>query len=484
MNYLNNNLLLINEYRMLYNNGIDINKLIFKFDNNDLQKYNGIDYGRFRIFIDSCMLLLNKEKYQLYSKNQCGYKDFLERIKNNDRFNAYIEFIKEEGLLSTNQDIKVFLSLENRNGTPWDQIAKIRNAMAHMQYGNFTSSENGVIWYYYLYNKNKGIRKDLGIVFEPILHDLIQSFFSNYSYGVLFKVSFFSKYNFLKDRKSFFHDYYEFELKKEHLTKYDGYNNNPTSELAKKLRNEKELFDFISKNNNKFIITRKSGFNYIVKPKYIKFKRKYNLNNKTDYFYGLKILFDFNTELSNFLVHIGQLNDILYEYSIINSENNLSDLEKERYINSLRHQLLALQEDENAKLAFDIGFEYLKIMNFILRIEDDDYIKLKHYEVDVSMFSYDEKSLEKYINDNENRNSIHDYIIERMRNSLMHGRIDVTIDNRGALMLIFTDEYNKREEKIKIALDDLKIFLSQKCLYDNVPKDTACFIIQKNYNAY
>lgn len=79
MNYLNNNLLLINEHQNLYKNGINIDFLIEEFHNNRLPNHNGVDYGRLRIFIDSCMLLLNKEKYEFYSKKQCGYKDFLKK---------------------------------------------------------------------------------------------------------------------------------------------------------------------------------------------------------------------------------------------------------------------------------------------------------------------------------------------------------------------------------------------------------------------
>lgn len=479
MNYLNNNLLLINEYQNLYKDGIDIDLLISKFHNNKLANHNGVDYGRFRIFIDSCMLLLNKEKYEFYMKNQCGYKDYLQNIKSNTYFNSYIGSVKKELMLLKKQDIEVFHSLKNKNITPWKQMAKIRNSMAHMQYGNFTSAENGFIRYYYLYNKDKGVRKDYGIVFESILHDLIHTFFSNYSYGVLFKVSLFSKYNFLKNKKSLFFDYYEFKLKEEYLTKYDGHSINPTSELAKISRNEKELLAYISQNGAKFSITKKSGFNYIFNPKYIKFKRKYNLNNKTDYYYGLKTLFDFNTEISNFLVHIGQLNEVLYKYSIIHSDSSFSYIEKENYKKKFKNILSALEEDENAKFAFDIGFEYLKIMNFILRIEDDDYVKLEYDKVDVSMFLYKENDLKKYIENNENKVSLQNYIIDRMRNSLMHGRIDISLNNKGNIIFVFTDKYYKREEKIEILFNDLQNFLNQKILYENIPTETS-FLIFNN----
>lgn len=54
----------------------------------------------------------------------------------------------------------------------------IRKSMAHMQYGNFFSQENGTLILYWLYNKDDGIRKDSGIVFEFVLHELIQRFFN------------------------------------------------------------------------------------------------------------------------------------------------------------------------------------------------------------------------------------------------------------------------------------------------------------------
>ena len=37
----------------------------------------------------------------------------------------------------------------------------------------------------------------------------------------------------------------------------------------------------------------------------------------------------------------------------------------------------------------------MKIMNFALRTEDDDYEKLDYAKVDVSMFFYDEEALRK-----------------------------------------------------------------------------------------
>ena len=70
-NYLNNNILLINEYEKLYFDEINIDRVIEKFRNNEFDNYSGFDYGRFRVFIvfiDSCLLLFNKEKLNRYIK--------------------------------------------------------------------------------------------------------------------------------------------------------------------------------------------------------------------------------------------------------------------------------------------------------------------------------------------------------------------------------------------------------------------------------
>ena len=66
LNYINNNLVLINEYQNLYFQDINIDKLIEGFRTEDIIMHNGFDYGRFRVFIDSCSLLLNKEKLNNY----------------------------------------------------------------------------------------------------------------------------------------------------------------------------------------------------------------------------------------------------------------------------------------------------------------------------------------------------------------------------------------------------------------------------------
>ena len=74
-NYLNNNIVLINMYENLYANGIRIDEIIQMFKKGEFAQYSGFDFGRFRVFVDGCLLLINKEKRN-YSAPRLGYINF------------------------------------------------------------------------------------------------------------------------------------------------------------------------------------------------------------------------------------------------------------------------------------------------------------------------------------------------------------------------------------------------------------------------
>ena len=199
-----------------------------------------------------------------------------------------------------------------------------------------------------------------------------------------------------------------------------------------------------------------------------------------EYFYGLKTFLDFETELSNFLVHISQINNVFYAYCTKRDSKNVTQNEIEEYKKQLEKSLLELYEDENAKISFKIGFVYLYSMNFALRTEDDDYEKLKYQDLNVSKFKYQNENWEQYRRRNETQNcSIQKYIVERMRNSLMHGHIEILLNKKGEIEFVFRDKYNKRNEVISIILEDLEEFLSQQCLYSGIPKKTLIFRVQQ-----
>lgn len=482
LNYINNNLVLINEYQNLYLHEISIDKLIEGFRTEEIIMHNGFDYGRFRVFIDSCLLLLNKEKLNNYYKNRYSFKDFIKEVENDINLKDYYELIKQEQLTSDISNICLYHSFENKKKNPCYQVMTIRNAMAHMQYGYFSSQKNGTMIYYYLYNKDHGIRKDSGIVFEWVLHELIQRFFSNYSSGLLFKYTFFSRYSFRLRKKSIWKYYfYEITPKICNENLYNGYNQGIMSKLAKVSQDNKKLLRFLKENNER-INVKELELNRTIKIRnYKKLAKKLKLQTRDDYIYGLKAFLDFEGELSNFLIHISQLNNVFYSYCTKRDSENVTQNEIEKYKKQLEKSLLELREDKNAKISFKIGFVYLYAMNFALRTEDDDYEELKYQELNVSKFKYQKENWIQYSQRNKTQNCLFPrYIVERMRNSLMHGNIEILLNNKGKIEFIFRDKYNKRDEVISIILEDLEEFLSQKCLYTGIPKKTLTFLVQKS----
>lgn len=138
LSYLNNNFTLISKYQELYKNGINIDIIIEKFISGELLSNTYFDYARFRVFIDSCMLLFNKEKINNFLKHEFSFNQFVEKVKLNENFNSYINLIKDMNIIPNIDGIKLFYPFDNKKLKPWDQVAIIRNAIAHMQYGNFT----------------------------------------------------------------------------------------------------------------------------------------------------------------------------------------------------------------------------------------------------------------------------------------------------------------------------------------------------------
>lgn len=112
LSYINNNLVLINEYQNLYLHEINIDKVIERFRTEEIIKHNGFDYGRFRVFIDSCLLLLNKEKLNDYYKNRYSFKEFIKEVENDIHLENYFALIKQEPLTNDISNICLYHSVE------------------------------------------------------------------------------------------------------------------------------------------------------------------------------------------------------------------------------------------------------------------------------------------------------------------------------------------------------------------------------------
>lgn len=261
------------------------------------------------------------------------------------------------------------------------------------------------------------------------------------------------------------------------LKQYNGYNDVLMSELARIMKESTQLFPFLKMNEAKLDIKEREISEIISLRKYRKIEKKLKLQTDEEYFYGLKTFLDFETELSNFLVHISRLNDIVYAYCIKRDSKGVTQDELKECKKQLEVALQELREDENAKLSFRIGFVYLYAMNFVLRTEDDDYDKLQYELLNVSMFKYQDKNWDKYRKRNEIENcSLQQYIIERMRNSLMHGRVEVLLNDREKIDIVFRDKFNNRNETIAVTLEDMEKFLEQQFLYTGIPNETIVLL--------
>lgn len=406
---------------------------------------------------------------------------FLSEVCKEEYISAVIDTIKEEGFPFGINDTQLYYPLDGQTKRPWDQLMVIRNAMAHMQYGQFQYNEQGMMICYYLYNKDKGIRKNFGVVVEQILHEFVHRYFSNYSYGALYRCTFFSNYSFEKKRNTIWLRYYEIEAQKEYLEIYNGYNTPIISAIPHLLNDPNKLRMFIEDNQDKLLIRESPLSHTMDLKKFIMLAVRYRLKFGTEWLYGIKALCNFEAEISNFLVHIGCLNEALYEYCLIRNDGNLSEKERLLCKQQIVEQVAKLNEDEKAKLLFRLGFAYLKVVNFALRIEDDDSEPFCYSNVDISMFEYSKNGYEMYTLGKEQEDcSLQKYIIERIRNAIMHGRLNVAMTNTGDVQLIFVDKFNQRTDEVKTTLRQFNNFLNQSCLYKGVCKDTTVLFMQKS----
>lgn len=142
-------------YENLYANGIRIDEIIQMFKKGEFAQYSGFDFGRFRVFVDGCLLLLNKEKLNRYYKDEYCFAKFIDKVSDDPQLIPYINYIQNEDLFSEIEDVGLYHSMEGKAKRTWDQVWTIRNALAHMQYGNFQFQESGQLICYYLYNKDK-----------------------------------------------------------------------------------------------------------------------------------------------------------------------------------------------------------------------------------------------------------------------------------------------------------------------------------------
>lgn len=75
----------------------------------------------------------------------------------------------------------------------------------------------------------------------------------------------------------------------------------------------------------------------------------------------------------------------------------------------------------------------------------------------------------------EERYADNDYLIDKLRNSLMHGNIRTHINDGGELEFIFSDIYKGRHDEVRIESNELADFSTQAEFYENIPNDSGYY---------
>ena len=255
--YFKNNFNIIMLYRNLYAFKFDINEIKEKIFHNFFRNYNITDFFLFRIFLDSCLLLFNKEKMEKsYFKKKFKYNDYIEKLLKDFYSQEYLKNLEEILFNSYGFNIDLlntkmfYFDPKGTNVNLYDTIKILRDSFAHMQYGNFTGVSKKIL-FYGIYNKDKGKLKTRGIIIEPIVHKFIEAFFSNnLNNGIPYKHSFITK-NCLKN-EIFFN-----EVTYKGNTLYNGVDYHLMKDKIFGKRSFKKLKEFLNINNNELDLKKK-----------------------------------------------------------------------------------------------------------------------------------------------------------------------------------------------------------------------------------
>lgn len=498
LEYMFNNLSLIDKFQNLYKDGIDIRRIQRQFLSGELTKGDLNAHTRFRVFLDQCLLLLNKEKMTYYLNSHLSFGDYLKELNNNETIKAIINSaILKAAMDKTNLNIntaeaELFYSLDGKKYNPWHQGDIIRRAAAHAQYSTFVSADGGILFFYV---DNIDEQMDIhGIVIEEIFHDWVRTFFSNYTtVGIPYKHTCISFYSFLKEKLSETPLWITFKISDSYDQNYDG-RSHPMRELGMQFREPDNLIDYVKTNKALFDITEKPLYSLLDTKQICSMQLKYSLHNKGAITYGIKTILDSETEISNFIVHLSLLNDVILQTILSNkfAKNDMKNIQ-----NLMILQLDELVEDQNANLAFKLGFSVLKAMNLAFRMEknkselekygkntlgiDLDNLKypaLDYSEVDISGFIFNSDEAEDFCKkENITQNKNKHFVLKKIRNALTHGNIRFKIDCKNEVVFVFDDKYHKRTQTVEIDEESFDKFLNQKALYKQISNQGISFPI-------
>ena len=452
--YLLNNIKKIQMYESLYEKNFDIEK-IKRFIKSSEFEINLFDFFRFRIFLDSCAMLFNKEKLEKdYFKNLFDTTNYIVGIK--EKYKNLISNIEE------NFNIKVedtfyyeFVGSEFNKFIPksvWESRKILRNSFAHMQYGCFAYYGNEeIIPFYFIFNKDRGVKKSQGLVIESLCHELIGKLYLN---QITKSIAYKHTYIHIDEKLNKYY-FVKVTYKGDEKYKLDT-NSHPMNNKIFSSEGYLVLKNFLDENAtifdvDKFEIDGLKNYEDILKEQI----GKSITNDELGYF--IKSIYDIETEFSNFLTHLIQLNDRIIDYKICKNTNQLDSIKQ--IFNSIDE----LKEDIDSWIEFKWFFKILYIINLSLRLEDDDLDPIDYSKICIKDFSYDFRQMIDFVNKKiiDNTISTKDqsfgdviYVLYKIRNSVTHGKIKLEIID-SKLYYVFEDKFYSRSEEIKIDIDFL-----------------------------
>ena len=490
---------LIEYYQDIYSNGVILDKIVNTCKNQDMS-----ELCRFRVFLDSCMVTLNKEKTVDTYSSKCDFEGFFRHVNNDSKPFRFInpdnlrkvshfffeeDRVKKEIIVPSDSKISLYYSSKTKDLSIDDQIKIVRNAFAHSQYSSFISDANsGRLLGYSVDNATSDDpnKVESGMVISDVVHVFVLAFYSDYaSIGIPYRNTFVCKYS-IKDKRNL--DYYNFVSVKssnssQHL--YDGFSaEHPMKVLPLLMNDGSKLFDYIYKNMSEYEICEKPLEDIVTKEQIDSVCQKYNIpctdtliNNpfKQDI---MRLVSNTQQMVSNVLTSVSYLNDALIHY--LAGESDYEELIS--VINEIQN------EDGYSVMSNRVGFAILKswLVAYMLEYEKKCqtakgktvtyYSKtgvnldslVDYSNVNISTFDCDQNDMQNYIRSNANKpNAAEEYIVKRYRDALMHGQLYVEVNKRNQIVIAFYDR-NKRTQTdriVKITIENLESFV------DNILRD-------------
>ena len=530
--FIINNKLLIEKYEKLHEEEINIEQIKKKLINDDyFNDVKLVDLFRFRIFLDNCILLFNNEKTKenrfinllienytnILNGNIFNNNDSVQKLENNIRKDIEVcKNIKDDSFIGKNSEITIkelFEKLEEKreefiymnenlikeeivkklksifddkltsieidklitsyleNFRLNDKFQKLRNSIAHMQYGNVVFHNNRLI-FFGMYNKDRNNLKSQLIIHQESFHHFVATLFSNdIELGLPYKLS--RIYTLKNNKKRFLEIKYRIEPEtniQEMKIKME--------ELYRSKDRIEDLKNCTNGNSRYFIKNEKGGEDITelyTEKRILKLCKKNNIN-KNDLDGVIKFYKDIESELSNLLVYISKLNDCIIEYF----QNDKS----EAHLGNLSE----LKMNDILPFTFKLMILYLKSINVLNRLEDDElekninkintkgfrlktfksYLKLLIQKIKNKKVDTFRKYLKCLKREHKKRTHMKKYVLMKFRNSLAHGKINIEIDKKGEIVFIFCDDYNEDKEIIEISAKSLENFVLQRELYEGL----------------